>query len=78
MTYKYYVSKFSLKEISISDIAIIYRHMSHSLSEYISATSFAVRSPEEMAEITAWLYNNKKDWDDISKFITYEYCIKTH
>jgi glycosyltransferase involved in cell wall biosynthesis len=46
---------------------VIYRHMPHSLSEYISATGIAVRSPDEMAEIVAWLYNNETAWNKISK-----------
>lgn len=46
---------------------VVYRHMPHSLSEYISATGFAVRSPNEMGEMVAWLYNDKHAWDNISK-----------
>jgi glycosyltransferase involved in cell wall biosynthesis len=46
---------------------ILYRHMPHSLSEYISATGMAVRTPEEMGEMVAWLYNNKNAWNKISK-----------
>jgi glycosyltransferase involved in cell wall biosynthesis len=45
---------------------VIYRHMPHSLSEYISATGMAVRTPEEMAEMVAWLYNNEDAWNSIS------------
>lgn len=46
---------------------VVYRHMPHSLSEYISATGFAVRSPDEMAEVVAWLYNSEESWGKISK-----------
>lgn len=46
---------------------VIYRHMPHSLSEYISATGFATRSPDEMAEMVAWLYNNKNSWNKMSQ-----------
>lgn len=46
---------------------VIYRHMPHSLSEYISATGLATRTPEEMAEMVAWLYNDQISWDKFSK-----------
>lgn len=46
---------------------VIYRHMPHSLSEYISATGLATRTPEEMAEMVAWLYNDQIAWDKFSK-----------
>lgn len=49
----------------------IYRHMPHSLSEYISATGIAVRTPEEMGEMVSWLYNNKDAWEKISKSSVY-------
>lgn len=45
----------------------VYRHMPHSLSEYISATGLAVRNPEEMGEMVAWLYNNERSWSDLSQ-----------
>jgi len=37
------------------------------LSEYISATGLATRTPEEMAEMVAWLYNDQIAWDKFSK-----------
>lgn len=46
---------------------VIYRHMPHSLSEYISATGFAVRNPDEMGEMVAWLYNDQASWNRISE-----------
>lgn len=45
---------------------VVYRHMPHSLSEYISATGLCVRTPEEMAEMVAWLYNNEEAWYSFS------------
>ena len=45
----------------------IYRHMPHSLSEYISATGMAVRTPDEMGEMVSWLYNNKVAWNNFSQ-----------
>lgn len=44
----------------------LYRHMPHSLSEYISATGMAVRTPGEMGEMAAWLYNSRATWDKLS------------
>lgn len=46
---------------------IIYRHMPHSLSEYISATGMSVRTPGEMGEMVAWLYNDKRSWEKFSQ-----------
>jgi glycosyltransferase involved in cell wall biosynthesis len=46
---------------------VVYRHMPHSLSEYISATGLAVRTPDEMGEMVAWLYNSKKSWKNFSR-----------
>jgi hypothetical protein len=46
---------------------VIYRHTPQSLSEYISATGLVVRSPDEMGEIVAWLYNNENAWNKFSK-----------
>lgn len=46
---------------------IIYRHMPHSLSEYISATGLAVRTPDEMAEMVSWLYNSSSAWTHMSQ-----------
>ena len=45
----------------------VYRHMPHSLSEYISATGMAVRTPEEMGEMVSWLYNNEVAWNNFSQ-----------
>lgn len=50
---------------------VVYRHMPHSLSEYISATGVAVRSPDEMAEIVAWLYNDESAWRKFSEASVY-------
>lgn len=50
---------------------VVYRHMPHSLSEYISATGLAVRNPDEMAEMVAWLYNSQRSWSKISKSSVY-------
>lgn len=45
----------------------IYRHMPHSLSEYISAKGIVVRTPAEMAEMVLWLYNSQHIWDKLSR-----------
>ncbi|AGX88449.1 glycosyltransferase [Candidatus Symbiobacter mobilis] len=46
---------------------VLYRHMPHSLSEYISTTGMAVRNPEEMAEMVTWLYNDPAAWERCSR-----------
>lgn len=42
---------------------VIYRHMPHSLSEYIGPTGIRIRSPEELGETCAWLYNDRAAWE---------------
>lgn len=54
----------------------LYRHMPHSLSEYISSTGIAVRTPEEMGEMVSWLYNNKNVWNKLSRASHYNACSK--
>ncbi|MDX0548511.1 FkbM family methyltransferase [Sinorhizobium medicae] len=46
---------------------LIYRHMPHSLSEYIGPTGIRVRSPEELGELAAWLYNDESAWREYSR-----------
>ena len=45
---------------------VLYRHMPHSLSEYIGPTGIRVRHPEEFAELAAWLYNEESAWEEFS------------
>ncbi|SFW62066.1 MULTISPECIES: glycosyltransferase [Desulfovibrio] len=45
---------------------VIYRHMPQSLSEYLSITGFSVRTPNELAEIVSWLYNDEEAWNSLS------------
>lgn len=58
-------------EAQIYGTPALYRHMPHSLSEYISATGIAVRTPDEMAEMIAWLYNNEGAWNNFSQSSIY-------
>lgn len=46
---------------------LLYRHMPHSLSEYIGPTGIRVRRPEELGELAAWLYNDESAWREYSR-----------
>lgn len=46
---------------------LLYRHMPHSLSEYVGPTGVRVRSPLELGELAAWLYNDESAWREYSK-----------
>jgi hypothetical protein len=46
---------------------VIYRHMPHSLSEYIGPTGIRVRSPEELGEMAAWVYNDNTAWEEFHR-----------
>lgn len=46
---------------------LVYRHMPHSLSEYVGPTGIRVRSPDELGEIAAWLYNDESAWREYSR-----------
>jgi hypothetical protein len=46
---------------------VCYRHMPQSLSEYLSATGMAVRSPSELADVAFLLYNDPQAWAGFSR-----------
>jgi len=47
-------------------LPVIFRHMPHSLSEYISINGVNVNTPEELAEMVSWIYNNESVWERFS------------
>lgn len=46
---------------------LLYRHMPHSLSEYVGPTGIRVRKPEELGELAAWIYNDESAWREYSR-----------
>lgn len=52
-------------------VPVIYRHMEHSLSEYVGPTGIRVRSPGELAEMCAYLYNDESAWTEFSRASRY-------
>lgn len=54
-------------EAQFCGVPVIYRHMPQSLSEYISISGIAVRSPDEAAHIIKWLYYDKNAWENMSQ-----------
>lgn len=53
-------------EAQFYGVPVIYRHMPQSLSELISITGIAVRTPEEAAYMVGWLYNDELAWNRLS------------
>ncbi|MDQ1297779.1 MAG: hypothetical protein QG558_317, partial [Campylobacterota bacterium] len=46
---------------------VVYRPMPQSLSEYVGRSGVCVTSPQEFAQMCAWLYNDKFAWTSYSK-----------
>ena len=54
-------------EAQIVGTPVVYRPMPQSLSEYIGRSGISVTSPDEFAQICAWLYNDNFAWGSYSK-----------
>jgi len=53
-------------EAQIVGTPVVYRPMPQSLSEYVGRSGICVSSPEEFAQMCAWLYNDEFAWNSYS------------